>query len=268
MRAIGVRGVALDWFRSYLTGRYQRVRVGTSVSAHLCITGGVPQGAVLSANLFLIFINDLLTQKVLGRLSAFADEVALFYSNSDILTIWNNINEDLHTLRKWCYSNEMEINVNKTKFVNFNLGGFDFNNLLQYHSADCNDRTSQCNCQIIEKVCSFKYLGLILDESVTWEKHIVTLHRSISLSIRKFYFLRNICDPSLLRTLYFALIHSRLQYGIICWGNAFKYLLERLRTTQNHFIRIILKNRSEIALFPYFHNCKYYQSNIYLYIKL
>ncbi|KAG8261009.1 hypothetical protein J6590_083876 [Homalodisca vitripennis] len=54
MRAMGVRGVALDWFRSYLTGRTQRVKVGNSLSPPLPVTVGVPQGAVLSANLGVV----------------------------------------------------------------------------------------------------------------------------------------------------------------------------------------------------------------------
>ncbi|KAG8326233.1 hypothetical protein J6590_047601 [Homalodisca vitripennis] len=54
LAAMGVRGVALDWFRNYLSGRYQCVKVGDSLSSPLPIAIGVPQGAVLSANLFLV----------------------------------------------------------------------------------------------------------------------------------------------------------------------------------------------------------------------
>src|SRR5436190_19018135 len=100
----------------------------------------------------------------------------------------------------------MKVNVSKTKYINFK--GFDFQQPLNYHKELC--VSLNCACEEIQKVSSFKYLGLTLDEKLTWENHISALHNKIKSSIRKFYFLRNFCDVNLLRTLYFALVHSRI----------------------------------------------------------
>ena len=78
LEAIGVRGVALNWFHSFLEGRKQRVQIKNARSSLLTIRSGVPQGSVLAATLFLVFINDLLNLPLNGKPSAFADDIALF----------------------------------------------------------------------------------------------------------------------------------------------------------------------------------------------
>lgn len=254
LEAVGVRGVALDWFRSFLVGREQRVRVRDCLSAPLAVTVGVPQGSVTAATLFLIFINDLLLKRFRGIIQAFADDIVFSYSNKDLRLLQHHINCDLVVLRDWCIRNRMQVNVKKTKYINFAFNGFDFESPLYFHDANCTQLN--CLCEKIEKVGTFKFLGVILDEKCSWEKHISFVHGKIRQSIRTFYFLRNYCDEALLKSLYFALIHSRLQYGIVCWGGTFRTLINRLRVTQNFYMRVILKKTKRESSFPLFRRLK------------
>ncbi|XP_039299150.1 uncharacterized protein LOC120354991 [Nilaparvata lugens] len=256
LEAAGVRGVALRWFRSFLSNREHQVRVGAEgcLSSPLPVTVGVPQGSVSSAILFIIFINDLLNIKFNGIIQAFADDIAFLYSHKSKEVIKNNIVADLSILREWCSKNKMIVNVSKTKYINFDYRAVDFSAPILYHSQGCT--REDCSCEEIERVDSFKYLGLTFDEKMSWKKHIQILHGDIRRSIRKFYYLRNLCDQTLMKSLYYALIHSRLQYGLICWGGTFKTFINRLRISQNHIIRLILHKRKRESSFPLYCNLK------------
>lgn len=254
LEAFGIRGVPLNWFRSFILGRRQQVKIKNTFSDPLVTHSGVPQGSMTSATLFLIFINDLLNINFHGKINAFADDIALFYTDSNLNTLTVFINEDLLLLKEWCTTNKMQVNVNKTKFMNFDLTGFDLPNPIIFHSSTCNIQL--CTCQPLEKVKTIKYLGVLLDEKFSFESHVLNLHAKLRSQIRKFYFLRNFCDISLLRTLYFALINSRLQYALPCWGGAYKYLIDKLRTTQNYFLRIILKKPKRTSSFPLYQELK------------
>ena len=83
----GIRGIPLQWFKSYLTGRKQYVSVCGNTSETLEIKCGVPQGSVLGPLLFLLYINDL--AKVSKKLTffLFADDTNIHYESSNILDI-------------------------------------------------------------------------------------------------------------------------------------------------------------------------------------
>jgi hypothetical protein len=208
------------------------------------VTVGVPQSSVISATLFIIFINDPFRCFV----SAFADDIALRYSNTTWLNIWQDFHTDLKILRTWCNGNSMVVNADKTKFVNFSLNKFYFDDVLKFHLISCNTLVN-CNCPVIKQIDSIKYLGVTLDETVSWRIHVNLVHNQLKKNIRKFYFLRNLVNDSLLRSLYFALIHSRLIYGIELWGAAYDSVLKPLFISQKHFVRIIsFKNKNESSL--------------------
>lgn len=89
----GVRGNALNWFKTFLVGRRQQVKVGNVYSDINLVVSGVPQGSASSAILFLVFINDLLNLNFTGTINTFADDIAIFYTHRDEIAVGEQINE-------------------------------------------------------------------------------------------------------------------------------------------------------------------------------
>ena len=82
----GVRGLALNWFQSYLTDRKQYVLYNNVLSQNLGITCGVPQGSGLGPLIFLIYVNDIANCLTHSKLISFADDTTVFLSSKCIMT--------------------------------------------------------------------------------------------------------------------------------------------------------------------------------------
>jgi hypothetical protein len=97
----GIRGVAYDWFKSYLSNRQQYTVVEGSVSSLAKITCGVPQGSVLGPLLFLLYINDIANAVPELKVKLFADDTNLFIADKDPLLLNNTANEAIIKLNNW-----------------------------------------------------------------------------------------------------------------------------------------------------------------------
>ena len=97
----GIRGLALQWFKNYLTGRKQYVLYNNTQSSKQYITCGVPQGSVLGPLLFLFYINDIPNCLKHSKSIVFADDTTIFASCNNMNTLYNNMNDDLANLINW-----------------------------------------------------------------------------------------------------------------------------------------------------------------------
>lgn len=238
----GVRGIAHKWFSSYLSGRKQRVKVGEHLSDEVEIIHGIPQGSVLSGPLFLIYVNSLCNASFKGNLTAFADDTSLFYRSSSIQELQNTMQSDINLLRIWFTDNFLVMSP-KTQALVFNLSSQNrFELSLKYHEVSCIQL--HCNCSEIGLVNDIKYLGLFVDSRLSWKVHVRYLKNKIIKYTRIFYLIRPLCDIELLRSLYFAFVHSKLEYAVTLWGGTYSTTLKTIVSQQNSFLRII-NNRSK-----------------------
>ena len=88
----GIRGVQLDWFKSYLKQRPQKVEVGGILSNKQFIQCGVPQGSILGPLLFILHINDIENCSTILKFILFADDTSIFHSNSNLKLLNSEIN--------------------------------------------------------------------------------------------------------------------------------------------------------------------------------
>ena len=224
----GIRGLPLKLMRSYLMGRKQRVKSGNHYSEYLDVICGIPQGSTLGPLLFILYINDL---PFLANLSTilFADDTCVISSNSDLSILINDINQKLNRINQWFISNKLTVNFSKTNYMIFH-------GKCRQHF---NGRIIMGNTTL-KKVSSTKYLGLTIDDKLTWKCHITKLCSKISSCCSFMYKLRYYVPLQSRLYVYYSLFYSHITYGIICWGNALHGVLNPLRIYQNKIIKAML----------------------------
>ena len=155
----GVRGLALSLFESYLSDRYQYVKVNGTKSSLLPILFGVPQGSILGPLLFLIFINDLPDATSL-YVKLFADDTFLCAQNSNFALLESEVNSELNKVADWLLSNKLTLNIEESKYMIISR---------KHHipSLSIDIKTT-----LLEQCDSYKYLGIFIDKDLNWKTHI------------------------------------------------------------------------------------------------
>ena len=109
----GIRGVANDWFKSYLSNRQQYVSINGHHSSNVVMKQGVPQSSVLGPLLFLIYINDLHKSIKYCNVGYFADDTNLLISDNSPKQIQHHVNLDLKHQCRWLRANKISLNKSK-----------------------------------------------------------------------------------------------------------------------------------------------------------
>ena len=112
-------GVALEWFKSYLSCRSQFVQYDGYSSSSKYIKCGVPQGSILGPLLLLLYINDLCDASKALDFILFADDTNIFYSHKDQNYLMEIVNTELKKLSSWFQANKLSINIKKSNFILF-----------------------------------------------------------------------------------------------------------------------------------------------------
>ena len=252
----GIRGHALDWFRSYLSNRKQFVTYNGTVSSTKTITCGVPQGSILGPLLFLIYINDLYNVCLESVPILFADDTNLFYSGSNIETLVRSINDELSNISTWLKTNKLSLNVKKTHYMIFHRKKAVMPNLK-----------IQIDNQDIDQVYKTKFLGVVIDWKLTWKDHIALVTGKLSKSIGMISKARRYLNWKSLLTLYYSFIYPYLTYCNHVWGSTYVTNLEKIFVLQKKALRIMCSKPKRSSTDPLFYELgilRFHDINLYL----
>ena len=172
----GIKGKNLEWFRNYLTNRKQYIKTENSDTDKRTIVCGVPQGSILGPLLFLLYVNDLPQSSDLLDPIMFADDTNLFFEHENISTLFSEVNNELMKINEWFKANKLSLNVEKTKYSLFHKSNQQDNIPLKLPNLVINGHK-------IEKVNTIRFLGVILDENLSWKFHIKYIENKISKTI-------------------------------------------------------------------------------------
>ena len=217
LNCYGIRGIALDWFSSYLRNRSQTVVYNEQESEMKETLCGVPQGSILGPLLFLLYINDLPSVFKLFMPILFADDTNLFCNGPNLNELIEKINEELKLIYKWVNVNKLSLNIEKTNFMLFTPKNF-----------SCLKETVVIDNHPIKEVCHIIFLGVIIDNKLKWKDHIHYISKKIAKGIGVIIKARKVFDKTTLLSIYNSLILPYIAYCIHIWGNAYQTHLQKL----------------------------------------
>ena len=200
----GFRGTVIDWFKSYLSNRTQYIYYNNIKPNSGKLTCGVPQGSILGPLLFILYINDIVNTSTMLKFVLFADDTTILYSHDNLAGKMNEINKELQEVTNWFKANKLSVNARKTNYM---LLGTRYGNAKYVESVPANrDIQVKLDDTNLQKVSSAKFLGVIIDENLTWKNHIDGISKTIARNVGVLNKLKCYIPKRVLHSLYCTLI--------------------------------------------------------------
>ncbi len=225
LRFYGIVGTPLTLIKSYLTNRYQYVNYNNCDSDIMEIKTGIPQGSILGPLFFSIYINDIIHSSNIFSFLMYADDTTLYCTIEDFPSnnLVNSINSELNKINIWLKINKLTLNVEKTKSMIF------------HKRRKVNPIKLSINNSTIDQVQQFSFLGVLLDDTLSWKNHLVMITNKLSKINGILYRLKYIFPKYILLTIYKSLFVPYINFGSLVWGTK----IERIETMQKRAIRTI-----------------------------
>jgi len=217
-----------------LKERKQQVHCSGVYSDFLYVNCGVPQGSNLGPLLFLLYINDLPRATGLLKGILFADDTNLFYTHDSLSVLMGLVNDELEILVEWFKSNRLSLNIDKTYYIIFSSRN-------KNTAPDINNNIT-IDGKLILRVKNVKFLGIYIDEHLTWNHHIQCISKKVAKNVGIIRRVSYLLPINILRNLYFTLIYPYLAFGNIVWASNYKSRTGSLLLLQKRVIRVLFKD--------------------------
>ena len=244
----GIRGCVQDWFASYLSNRTQTTSIESNISSKQPINFGIPQGSILGPVLFLLYINDITKCSTLFKFHLFADDTNILYSNKCPKTLERQVNIELNNVQEWLIANKLTLNIKKSNFVIFQPRQRNQTHQISISLYNHSDK----KCLKLECKDFVKYLGVLIDNRLSWKNHIDYLCNKISRTVGVLSKLRHFLPKHVLLKMYKSLLQPLLSYCLDVWGQTNKTILNKILILQKRALRLIFFKKPTDSAIPLF----------------
>ena len=244
LESFGIRGKLLNLLEDHLSNRFQRVLLNGQESSWLPIKAGVPQGSILGPLLFLIYINDLL-DGLNSIAKLFADDTSLFSVVHNLNESAEYLNLDLSVISQWAYQWKMLFNPDPKKPAHKVI--FSRKKNEETHPSVFYDNIE------VSRTDSQEHLGLVLDNKLTFKKHVKDKLNKVYFDVGKIKRLRDILPRDSLVTIYESFIRPHLDHGNVIYdqpnSDSFSDKIEQLQYKASLAITGAIRGTSRECLY-------------------
>jgi hypothetical protein len=219
----GIRGITKSLFENYLKYRKQIVKYNSVQSTEKTILTGVLQGSILGPLQFILYIDHIQNCREIVSILLFADDTNILYSHSCLKTLNVTLQTEMNKIAEGLNLNKLSINTTKTKLV-----------LFRSPNKKKNEMKLFINNQHIIQLKNTTFLGVVLDEYLTWKDHINLITKKVIKSAGIITNIRHYTNLNTLKLIYYALVYQYLIYGNLLWGNTYKSRIQKLINVQKN----------------------------------
>jgi exonuclease III len=220
----------------YLTNRYQFVQIDDKASRKLSVKFGVPQGSILGPVLFNLYVTQLSSNGSSTYLQYADDTTLLRHTKPKALneTI-ESMQKEMDSIFQWSTKNNLQLNATKTKLMLFST-----KQMSRAHKLEEHDIYVTSNNKYIQRVDSFKILGVHFNNHLTWNNHVNSIIKSGFVTLKTLKQFKRLADFKLKKSLAECLVLSKISYCNTIFSNVPNYLIRRLQKLQRASVSFIL----------------------------
>ena len=227
---------AVNWFRSYLSGRFQRTRYANALSEPLPINYGVPEGSVTGPHLFNLYINSLLQSLPEESTVAYADDITLVTKGNTADEAASNMQALLSTIDKWAVTNLMSINTSKCFFMLI-VPYVRNNTIIASQGVSLNNVP-------LQSVTDLRILGVKFQNNLSWVAHADDVRLKMNRMIGVVKRCGKTVNYDIRRKVYKSFIAPHLNYCLPVWGHLPKVSAVKMNNCLLRMLRTILLESS------------------------